>query len=116
MKDRHKYRVFAEAYNDYINEESLKLLSLRSDGQLIVSESGFEVSGAIEFSTGLLDKQGKLIFGRDIIEYCNHRYQVKWIEHMGEWQGQNKDDVIYGEFFKYTYRVGNIHSNPELLK
>jgi len=129
MNKRNKYRVFSRAYNEYLNEESLKLLSIRSDGQLIVTASGFEVQGTIEFSIGLEDSEDILIYDGDIIaRYWNtggikNMLTVQWLKKNGGWNvGEellrakiiapaNKN--IYAKGFKI---IGDIHDGNDIRR
>ena len=96
----------------------------------ICSISGYAVSLMIlkphwilEQYTGLKDKNGKEIFEGDIVEIKvnnNSRYQVKWVDELGQYFLSNIKGTM-GTYFHsgakdYTEVIGNIYENSDLLK
>ena len=73
-------------------------------------------------STGLRDKNGKLIFEGDIFKSTCHIkdvfYTIVW-EDYGRWvYKDDKNKIIYQDIsvFRNNEIIGNIYENPELLE
>ena len=75
--------------------------------------------------TGLTDKNGKRIFGGDVVEFCDIKgvinyntgcYCVK--TNKPDWKSRNNPaiDIVLNEYENELEIIGNIHDNPELLK
>lgn len=67
---------------------------------------------AVEQCTGMKDKNDKLIFQGDIIDFAlgvNRVFAVKWEPLNHEWKLPRRDLQAHIEV------IGNIHENPELL-
>lgn len=77
-----------------------------------------------EQCTGLKDKNGKLIYEGDIINY-NFSGEVNTVETFAKKVSQGKHIVEFCEYYFAPFNfvnvsdvevIGNVHENPELLK
>lgn len=75
-------------------------------------------------STGLLDKNGKEIFEKDIVDYKGRKAIVKWhgsyagfiYEFVDELKNRTVEwQPLYLSYYKFEI-IGNIYENPELLE
>ena len=132
MEDRFKFRVWSYAHKKMFNVESL---SFEDNG--IVSQIDFADDGKTKFdafspgygypdrkqttlmqSTGLKDKNGKLIYENDVIEHDGElgiiEYNKQFANLMVKFvnSGHSADLLIA----KNDFILGNIYENPELLK
>lgn len=90
---------------------------------------GFRANGDPEFSTGLKDEDGKLIFERDILKVEDPNgdeipsIPVQWDDNactypveVGIFSDFDVTSVGWAQQMEYKFWViGNIHENPELL-
>lgn len=70
--------------------------------------------------TGLRDKNGKLIFEGDIVEYDNVNYEIEYIEGFAAFSLRSVDNMSYAprittNTVPHMGVIGNIHDNPEYL-
>ena len=77
----------------------------------------------IEQCTGLKDKNGKLIYGGDLIKSPNNSNVLEVLWEKGVWQTKEYRKNGMHELFLYFLAteygvevIGNIHENPELLE
>jgi len=122
-----KFRAWDKVSKKILYQESLAILT---NGKVIITapkvldvnqkdETYLDRTGEFEIQqfTGLLDKKGKEIYEGDIIRcgdyvedagaYNEWQSEVVWNNEQGMWQG------IDGERNEI---IGNIYSNPELIK
>lgn len=75
-------------------------------------------------STGLLDKNGKEIFEKDILDYNGRKVIVKWHGSYASFIYEFVDELknrttewrpLYLSYYKFEI-IGNIYENPELLE
>ncbi len=70
--------------------------------------------------TGLFDKNGTEIYEGDIVHLEGHKHNHKIIYTVGSFVGKQTkgkfQGYLDGLFFYRTEVIGNIYSNPELLK
>lgn len=106
MTDRFKFRFWNTLRNEYENTYSL--------------ESCISLDYVIpEQCTGLKDKNGKLIYEGDIVEFDGDFHgDIAWDEDAGCWAIRTTENTIYTFDNLYGYElevVGNIHENADLL-
>ena len=68
--------------------------------------------------TGLTDKNGKKIFGGDVIQVGGDVYLCYWVDGNCEWGIRNKKESMGIAYVLSPCLevIGNIHDNPELLE
>lgn len=71
--------------------------------------------------TGLPDKNGKKIFGGDIIQNRNDRFFIEYVVGIAGFVARAKSETdwtpcVNTGTMKHYEVIGNIHDNPELLK
>lgn len=137
MQDRFKFRLWIKDMGLYFTKPCI---FLNTDG-LLVSDDGVKVyeidqkAHIIEFCTGLKDRNQKLIYEGDILDFDlstpknggHYRGFIRWQEQndligwvisdmdmVGEWDlrqiAHPNDWMVYGEI------IGNIHENADLIK
>lgn len=147
MKDRFKFRAWDRERKKWVKQTGNPYI-FPFEGRTVIICAG-SASGYIgkedysEFyilvqSTGLKDKNGKLVFEGDILESKSEivristgkktgeisikQYIVEWHQDQGRWAIRNIKKNTLGLFAvrqeylsKWYTIVGNIHENPELL-
>ncbi len=113
MNDRFRFRTWDEKHKKYRNGLSF------TNNEVCTYDDTVCV---LEQCTGLKDKNGKLIYEGDIVEYSNDYWIVFYSIPTMEWGLMGNDCSIYGhEIKRYDLDVvsceiiGNIHENKELL-
>ncbi len=121
MRDRFKFRAFYQG--SFIYKAITDANYYTADGKCIALANTLPNNLNWEQCTGLKDKNGKLIYGGDIIEYSDDYWIVFYSAPTMEWGLMGDDCSIYGHNIKkYDLDVvsceiiGNIHENKELLK
>jgi uncharacterized phage protein (TIGR01671 family) len=112
-----KFRAWDKEKNRMYEFDLYEYMSMREEAQDDLISYEARESGLMQF-TGLLDKNGREIYGGDIIEYNNHREVVKFI-FVDERSADGGDFCGYanGEsYYKKCEIIGNIYENPELIK
>ena len=127
MNDRLKFRVWCCNNNEWEKDEIL----ISNRGNFKIYKNGVYFGTMkdrpnfhiLEQCTGLKDKNGKLIYEGDIVEYSDDYWVVIYNKPRMEWGLMGYDYAIYGrDIKKYDLDVisceiiGNIHENPELLE
>lgn len=131
--DRFKFRVFNKKSNNYIKEKMFyidefgKLFKYKkSKSTVYINAPSPYVMGfcgdnyIVEQSTGLGDKNGKLIYEGDIVkDKAGHLYRIIWDDDAS----YTADPLPCNEWLEQMYAsdvifeiIGNIHENPELLE
>ena len=116
VKDRLRFRFWQR--NPFTKKEEKVLGDLMdTDGSGQPYDNG--ESGAICFyddciceqCTGVKDKNGKLIFEGDILQYENHYYTVVWVRNRLGFYTKTNDGKLHSsyEIFKQGVVVDNIH-------
>ena len=118
-----KFRVWEKQSKKMLYYDKDIVPNMTLNGVLI-NEVGSNVSNMFELMqfTGLLDKNGKEIYGGDILKYSgknekDKNYEVYQLE-AGTWMACNEIyfDTKDNAYFDKVEIIGNIHNNPELLK
>lgn len=120
MQDRFKFRVWLKDTNKMYNVHSLHI----GTNKAIISSRRGNVSiyinknSILMQSTGLKDKNGKLVYEGDIVKdliMSEIFYIVKWFN-----SGFYLESTITGSFLKFDDTqqevIGNIYDDPELLE
>ena len=120
MQDRFKFRVYYKPHNKVYN-----VICLNCDRQkeIIIEYNGSTAlveweNCEIMQSTGLHDKNGKLIYEGDIVQFPNPYEENKIFRQIVEWQELALTiGYSFTPFTALTVEViGNIYENPELLE
>ena len=111
MDDRFKFRLWDKQENKYHNGMEV------FDYMRGVSNPDRYI---LEQCTGLNDKNGKLIYEGDIVEFDGDFHgDIAWDEDAGCWAIRTTENTIYTFDNLYGYEleiVGNIHENADLLE
>lgn len=115
MDNRLMYRIWDKENKTYESPDAPFYLC--EDGTIL--DKHFDIRNKdvkIEFSTGLKDKNGKLIYEGDILRINNR--EIHPVEYMDCYaQFHIEGHGVVESFFSNTYEViGNIYENQELLK
>jgi hypothetical protein len=119
--DRLKYRVWHNTIKEWYEKE----VALCYDGCIWWFSNGEAMDDitqevTIEQCTGLKDKNGKLIYEGDIVNYYAYgRWITKKIHWNGRWYQLGDADIILCDMEIEDFSIeiiGNIHENPELLE
>lgn len=121
--EKYFYPVFSELGVTYENEslpltdENIKSLdwALGWHFHPDSKNTSLEFDHILEASTGLLDKNGKLIYEGDIISRNGMFRKVFWLDDEGGF-GYEPGTLFEPLQTKTCEIVGNIHKNPELLE
>lgn len=139
MQDRYKFKVWCKTNKEWEKDE----ICITNKERYVVATNP-ELTKIIDiepryheivFSTGLKDKNGKLIFEGDILKYTSkptstqknnfkykpytENYSVVWEDFYTGYNLQNREKVNcfnLGIMTKDCEVIGNIYENPELLK
>ena len=117
-KDRFRFRAWDERTKTYFANATIETLAPIG----VWLKNGW----VIEQSTGLRDKNGRLIYEGDIVKrHSKYSEDEKDVVLQVEWNckgaryittDKKHDDWIFS-MFDYEYEIlGNIHENPELLE
>lgn len=113
---------WVQGYLVYDNRDKLYRIIMEiqySTGTCITTDNAQRVdSSTICRCTGSKDKNGKLIWGNDIVKTSGHIFVCYWDEYNFEWGLKSKTHTFgLGYIDKWLIEViGNIFDNPELLE
>lgn len=137
MNDRFKFRVWDKGNEHYV--DCADMLYIEPSGEITYAcydgdrEDMYyyeQNDVVVEQSTGLRDKNGKLIYEGDIIEKQNQKFVIKYeFDSFVAYSEEKKPVSIYGLFtFKLCFGgwpeketentievIGNIHENGDLI-
>lgn len=124
MQDRFKFRVWEKPTKKMYEVWSFDKDFVRATPSLVVtSVRTLNTKDCILLqSTGLKDKNGKLIYENDVVIWNNKKHLITWNEHMCSFilQTSNYDETDVLEFYMTDVQdleiIGNIYTNPELLE
>jgi hypothetical protein len=117
---RFKFRVWDKRYSEYYYDvensfEENIVLGIDYFGQYLNDDDFI-----VEQSTGLKDKNGKLIFENDLIKVDEDGriFQVVWMDGPLCWGIKYQNDTYALAFLQISEKfvVGNTRENPELLE
>lgn len=121
MNDRLNFRAFYQG--NFIYKTVTDANYYTADGKCIALANTLPNTLIWKQCTGLKDKNGKLIYEGDIVEYLDDYWIIIYNKPRMEWGLMGYDYAIYGrDIKKYDLDVvsceiiGNIHENPELLE
>ena len=124
MQDRFKYRIWLKDTNKMYNVCSLHI----GTNKAIISSRRGNVSiyinknNILMQSTGLKDKNGKLIYEGDrvYIDCEDETAVIKWSDDLARFTIHFEDEAVFADFDNYYSKelevIGNIYENPELPK
>lgn len=117
--DRLKYRVWDKRLNRYLGNDDPTQMLLENGNLAYLDDEGMKFY-EVEQCTGLRDKNGKLIYEKDLVTKGDDIYVVNWCHQKQGYIFRNLnciDDVL--ESLDITMNdwqvIGNIHENADLL-
>ena len=130
MQDRFKFRIWDKENNKYIDFKDWKRFDVEFNFNPDTNEIWCEFDHnryAVEQSTGLKDKNRKLIYEGDILGGVLESTYVHWCKDCKGFQLKNciencmccDGDIFWYEVFEDDGKlevIGNIHENPDLLE
>ena len=124
MQDRFRFRVWLKDTNKMYNVHSLHI----GTNKAIISSRYGNVSiyinknSILMQSTGLKDKNGKLIYEGDrvYIDCEDETAIIKWSDDLARFTIHFEDEAVFADFDNYYSKelkvIGNIYENSELPK
>ncbi len=131
MQDRFKFRVWDKENKTYKSPDAPFYIC--ENGTILDKHFDIRNDVTVEFSTGLKDKNGKLIYKGDIVRYAEVEFEEDTEREIAEviWGGdyhypafdlKNKDfdgmnalSYLFGDGWTVEI-IGNIYEDPELLE
>lgn len=115
-----QYRVWDKTNKTYKSPDAPFYLC--EDGAIL--DKHFDIRNKdvkIEFSTGLKDKNGKLIYEGDILKDNYHNHVIKFdngsfVMNYYNNEGEERNLLLYPQVLEVNEIIGNIYENHELLK
>lgn len=103
---------------DLDGSDELCIQSWERDGEGVSSRVVSVIPDTVGQYTGLTDKNGKMIFEGDIVEYPEGIAEITWEETEALFGIKQDNDVCdFNSYWGQNLEViGNVHDNPELLK
>jgi hypothetical protein len=88
------------------------------DAEVFLSEVIDDNDVIIEQSTGLKDKNGKLIYENDLIKIDDDVAVINWSDYYARFMLESSEDIFDFErsYAEECEVIGNIHENADLIK
>ncbi|MCP4355637.1 MAG: hypothetical protein GY793_08440 [Proteobacteria bacterium] len=133
INDRFKFRIWDEKTKKlvYFDFHELVFMGELKGSRMLHKLTDVRPIEASEQSTGLKDKNGKLIYEGDILSYSSNKllignypfvvgyhggsYNITQIGSCGAWN-LGEFDELQEDFLDYCEVIGNIHENTDLLE
>ena len=109
MEDRFRFRIWKPAFSE-MDYDAFMI----SDGS-VVDNYGLEIGGEpiLMQCTGLKDRNGKLIYEGDVMNYRTP-FAIEWYQKCGGYSPWSEDQrYVDPETLEI---IGNIYENPDLLE
>lgn len=119
MQDRLKFTVWDKKEKRYINFEQFKKGDIEFNFNPQTNEIWIEYDTSryvVEQCAGLKDKNGKLIYENDLIDFYGKTYQIIWDNDFACFSIKNNNSMHPISDITQSSVMSNIHENPELLE